>query len=168
MLDQARLIWQGQSIYKGLDGYPYAFSNYPPLLQTLAALLIPLLGVSYATGRVWNVVSIVALAALIYHVVRVRGGDRRAAALGALAFVGSPYIYHWAPLFRVDLPGLLLSALGIAVAGRLWQDRAPGPGRRSWPGCSLWPASIPSTASSPRPRRPSSTCWCATAGPRWR
>jgi hypothetical protein len=115
MLDQARLIWQGQGIYKGLEGYPYAFSNYPPLLQTLAALLIPLLGVSYATGRIWNVLAVVALAALIYHVVRVRGGDRRASALGALAFVGSPYIYHWAPLFRVDLPGLLLSALGIAV-----------------------------------------------------
>ncbi len=115
MLDQARLISQGQGIYKGLAGYPYAFSNYPPLLQTLTALLIPVMGVTYAAGRVWNVAAIVALAALIYHVVRVRGGDRSAAVLGALAFAGSPYIYHWAPLFRVDLPGLLLSALGIAV-----------------------------------------------------
>jgi hypothetical protein len=83
LLDQARLIWQGQGIYKGLEGYPYAFSNYPPLLQALAALLIPVLGVSYSAGRVWNVVSVAALAALIYHVVSVRGGDRRGAAVGA-------------------------------------------------------------------------------------
>ena len=135
MLDQARLIWQGQGIYKGLEGYPYAFSNYPPLLQTLAALLIPLLGVSYSTGRVWNVVSVVALALLIYHLVRVRGADRPAAALGALAFVGSPYISHWPPLFRLALPGLLLSALGIAVVAASGKTVRPA-WAPLWPGCS--------------------------------
>ena len=150
MLDQARLISQGQSIYKGLEGYPYAFSNYPPLLQTLAALLIPLLGVTYAAGRVWNVAAIVALAALIYHVVRVRGAATARRCLGALAFVGSPYIYHWAPLFRVDLPGLLLSALGIAVVAaagktvpRSW---APVPGRAALRGRALHQAQLPRRA----------------------
>ena len=45
MLEQAKLISQGRSIYKGMEGYPYAFSNYPPLVQTLAAILIPALRV---------------------------------------------------------------------------------------------------------------------------
>jgi hypothetical protein len=115
LLDQARLLSQGRSIYKSVEGYPYAFSNYPPLLQTLAALLIPLLGVSYTAGRVWNVLAVFGLGALIYHAVRKQGGDRMAAAVAALFFVGSPYIYHWAPLFRIDLPGLLLSTLGVAT-----------------------------------------------------
>ena len=77
MLEQARLISQGRSIYKGMEGYPYAFSNYPPLVQALAALLVPLLGVTYAAGRIWNVLALFGLAALIYHVVRRQGGDRR-------------------------------------------------------------------------------------------
>jgi hypothetical protein len=31
----------------------------------------------------------------------------------ALIFVGSPYIYHWAPLFRVDMIGLALTVGGL-------------------------------------------------------
>ncbi len=115
MLEQAGLLARGLSIYKPIEGYPYAFSNYPPLLQALSALLVPLFGLTYAVGRVWNVIAIAALTALIYHVVRRQGGDRVSAAVAALAFAGSPYIYRWAPLFRVDLPGLILGALGVAV-----------------------------------------------------
>ena len=115
LLEQARLLSQGQSIYKGLEGYPYSFSNYPPLLQTLSALLIPILGVSYTAGRLWNVLAVFLLGMLLYRVVQGESGNRRAAAIASLAFVGSPYIYHWAPLFRTDLPALLFSILGIVV-----------------------------------------------------
>lgn len=121
MLEQANLISQGRSIYKGMEGYPYAFSNYPPLVQALTALLIPVLGVTYTAGRIWNVLALFGLAALAFHVVRRLGGGRTAALLAALCFAGSPYIYHWAPLYRVDLPGLAFAALGVAVvaaAGR--------------------------------------------------
>jgi len=118
MLEQARLLSQGRSIYKGLEGYPYAFSNYPPLMQAMAALLIPYLGINYAVGRLWNVLALGLLGLLLYYLVKRQTGDRRAALLASLAFLGSPYIYHWAPLFRIDLPALLLTVLGLLAVRR--------------------------------------------------
>lgn len=124
MLEQARLLSQGKSIYKGLEGYPYAFSNYPPLMQAMAALLIPYLGINYVVGRVWNVLSLGLLGLLLYYIVKRQIGDKsagtcgRAPLLASLAFLGSPYIYHWAPLFRIDLPALLLTVLGLLAVRR--------------------------------------------------
>ena len=60
--------------------------------------------------------------------------------VAALLFVGSPYIYHWAPLFRVDLIGLALTLGGLYAVYRY----APRPtsqaeGRKSW---LLWLAVV--------------------------
>lgn len=124
MLEQARLLSQGKGIYKGLEGYPYAFSNYPPLMQAVAALLIPYLGINYAVGRIWNVLSLGLLGLFLYYIVKRQIGDQPvgtrglAPLLASLAFLGSPYIYHWAPLFRIDLPALLLTVLGLLAVRR--------------------------------------------------
>ena len=112
---------QGGPIYKGAEGYPYIMANYPPLTMVLALALTPVLGITYATGRVWTLLAIMALAVMIfawvgwYGLGRTRRGAVRwlPAVAAALIFVGSPYIYHWAPLFRVDLIGLALTVGGL-------------------------------------------------------
>jgi hypothetical protein len=112
---------QGQPIYKGAEGYPYIMANYPPLTMVLALALTPLLGITYAAGRVWTLLAIAALAGIIFAWVgwygfgRTKRGAERWLPAGAasLIFMGSPYIYHWAPLFRVDLIGLALTAGGL-------------------------------------------------------
>jgi len=109
----------GRPIYKAAEGYPYIMANYPPLAILLALALTPVLtagssgGVSYAAGRLWTLVAILAIAALLVAWVRREGGRWLPAIVAALIFVGSPYIYHWAPLFRVDLIGLALTLGGL-------------------------------------------------------
>ncbi len=104
---------QGEPIYKGIEGYPYVTANYPPLVMVLALVLTPLLGISYAAGRIWAFLAVAATTALIVAWVHRDGGRWLPALAAGLLFIGSPYIYHWAPLFRVDLPGLALTLGGL-------------------------------------------------------
>jgi hypothetical protein len=109
----ARQIAHGHSIYKGLYGYPYASSNYPPVSMVLSAALMPVLGEGYAGGRLLNFTSALVVAALIYRIVCLRTHQQWTGAIAALLFAGSPYIYHWVPLFRADLIGLAFAFGGI-------------------------------------------------------
>lgn len=107
----------GRPIYGPIGQYPFVTANYPPLSMALALALTPTLGVTYAAGRIWTLLAIAALATLLVAWVQ-RAGERWLPALAAaLFFVGSPYIYHWAPLFRVDLVGLALSLGGLTLVG---------------------------------------------------
>ncbi len=123
----AQQLEHGHSIYKGLTGLPYASSNYPPLAMLLSAILMPILGESYASGRLLNLGSALLVAALTYRIVATETSSRRSAALAALLFFGSPYVFHWIALFRVDLIGL-----GFAFAGvyAVWKAGREGPGTR--------------------------------------
>ncbi|RPI51629.1 MAG: hypothetical protein EHM56_09305, partial [Chloroflexi bacterium] len=122
---------QGEPIYKAAAGYPYILANYPPLDILLALALVPLVGLGYAAGRIWTLVAIVAVAALVAAWVRreAQAGRRPVvAAAVALLLAGSPTIYHWAPLFRVDLVGLALTLGGLYVVAVAYPPR-PAPAR---------------------------------------
>jgi len=106
-------IVRGHSIYT-LPGSPaYASSNYPPLAMLLAAMLSPIFGDGYAAGRLLNFASVLIVATLIYRVVHTETRNRWTGAIAALLFFGSPYVYHWVPLFRVDLIGLAFAFGGV-------------------------------------------------------
>lgn len=109
----ARQIAQGHPIYKGMAGFPYASSNYPPVAMLLAAALMPIFGDGYMAGRLLNLTSALIVAALIYRIVRAETREVRAGMLAALFFIGSTYIYHWVPLFRADLIGLAFTLAGV-------------------------------------------------------
>jgi hypothetical protein len=111
----AQQIARAQPIYKGLTDLPYASSNYPPVAMLFSAALMPIFGDGYVGGRLINFVSALVVAALIYRIVRVETRDKRVGALAALFFLGSPYIFHWIPLFRVDLLGLAFAFGGVYV-----------------------------------------------------
>lgn len=104
---------KGHSIYKGLAGLPLASSNYPPLAMLLSAVLMPLFGDGYLGGRLLNLVSAFFVAWLIFRIVRVETRNTLFGLLSALFFLGSPFIYHWVALFRVDLIGLALTFAGV-------------------------------------------------------
>lgn len=113
VLHQALVLARGESIYKAIDTYPYIFSNYPPLVQALASPLVAVAGASFPLTRTLGVAATLGLGAILYALLRRAGASGLAAIVAALLFLGSPYIYHWAPLLRIDLPALLLSALGM-------------------------------------------------------
>jgi hypothetical protein len=117
-LHYAREWLKGRPIYRPIGSYPYITSNYAPLPFLLAMALMPILGTTYAAGRIWTLLAVLALAAIILAWVRKETGAWLPAVATALAFAGSPYIYHWAPLFRVDLIGLALTLGGLYVVYR--------------------------------------------------
>ncbi len=116
----AQQLAHGQPIYKGLIGLPYASSNYPPFGMALFAALMPIFGEGYLGGRLLNFAAALIVAALIYQIVRTETRQRTAGALGALLFLGTPYIYHWVPLDRVDLLGLAFTFGGVYFVWR-WE-----------------------------------------------
>ncbi|MBM4431374.1 MAG: hypothetical protein FJ026_13675, partial [Chloroflexi bacterium] len=136
MLAQAKMLAQGQQIYKPAAGFPYFFANYPPVMFALAAALVHLLGTSFLAGRIIAVPATLLLAILGGWMVWRATRQRLAAVVAALAFLGSPYVYHWAPLFRVDLLGLLFSVAGLYV---LWRADKP---QRPFTDYSLYLAAI--------------------------
>jgi hypothetical protein len=133
---------QGEPIYKGIEGYPYVMANYAPLTIVLALALTPVAGITYAAGRVWTLLAVAILAGIIFAWVgwygfgRTRRGATRwlPALASSLIFLGSPYIYHWAPLFRVDLPGLALTLGGLFAMLLAAPPRSRGGARiqRQW------------------------------------
>jgi hypothetical protein len=117
---------EGRPIYKAIEGYPYITSNYAPLPILLALALTPVVGISYATGRVWTLLAVAVVAVLIAAWVRRAGGRWLPAVAAALLFAGSSYVYHWAPLFRVDLVGLALTLGGLYAVYVAFPPRADG------------------------------------------
>jgi hypothetical protein len=136
---------RGQPIYKAAAGYPYILANYPPLAILLALALVPLLGLGYAAGRIWTLLAIVAVTALVAAWVRrdAHAGRWPVATAAALLLAGSPTIYHWAPLFRVDLLGLALT-LGGLYAVAVAYPRRPAPARPAllWLAVALFVAGL--------------------------
>jgi len=115
------VLWFAREFAHGHNIYSQgccASSNYPPLAMILSALLMPIFGDGYISGRLLNFAAAILVAALIYRIVSAESRDQRAAALAALFFIGSPYIYHWVPLFRADLLGLGFTFAGIYFAWR--------------------------------------------------
>ena len=133
---------QGQPIYIPIAEYPFATSNYAPLTLLLALALTPILGVHYAAGRIWTLLAVAASTLLVGAWVRREGGRWLPALAAALIFAGSPYIYHWAPLFRVDLIGLALTLAGLYVVQSLPTPRREESPRRLWLAVVLFVAAL--------------------------
>ena len=115
--DEPRLeiVDTGQPIYKTGEGYPYITANYAPLTYLLALSLTPFVGMTYTAGRLWTLLAVLAAVLIIVAWVRRESKLWLPAIAAGLLFVGSPYVYHWAPLFRIDLIGLALTLAGLYV-----------------------------------------------------
>ncbi len=122
LLHQARLLLQGQPLYRpSLSEPPYTITNYPPLYQTLVAMVGAIAGFSYETGRWVSVVATVLAMGALWALVQALTGERRAAAIAAMLLVAFPFAFYWGVLGRVDMLALALSLWGI-----WWAVRWPG------------------------------------------
>jgi hypothetical protein len=72
VLEFTRKLALGQAIYKPLNVFPYASSNYPPVAMLLAALFRPLVGDTYIAGRLLNFATALMVGALVFAFVRAR------------------------------------------------------------------------------------------------
>jgi hypothetical protein len=124
MLEFARRLADGEALYKPLAEFPLGTVNYPPLPLLLARLTFPLTGFGYAAGRIWALLATVAVAGILFAWVRRATRQVLPAVAAALAWLGAPYVYHWAPQFRVDMIGLAFSLAGVYVVWRKWGSRA--------------------------------------------
>ena len=120
----ARQLAHGHSIYLPL-GAPYATSNYPPVFLLLAASLDGVFGASYVWGRFLNFAATLLVTAFIIRFVQSETRNKRAAFLAGFFFLGSTFVYHWAPLFRVDMPGVVFTLAGVFCVWR-WEKAASG------------------------------------------
>lgn len=120
MLWFARKMAQGQSIYSTLPGPPFDSSNYPPVATVLTVFGDFVVHNALVVGRGLNFVAALVVTALIARLVRSESRDRRAALLAAGLFLGSTFVYHWTPLYRVDLIGLAFAFGGIFFVWR-WE-----------------------------------------------
>jgi hypothetical protein len=124
MLEFARRLAAGVPLYKPLAEFPLGTVNYPPLALLLARIAFPVAGFGYAAGRIWAFLAALAVAGTLATWLRRSSEHSLSAMVAALAWLGAPYVYDWAPQFRADLLGLAFSLSGVYVAWRGWGTRA--------------------------------------------
>lgn len=112
----------GQNIYTPLGGPPFDTANYPPVAMLLTATMYPLFGDTLTFGRWLSLAAAGIVAAFIVRFVRAETGNGRVALLAAGLFLGSTFLYHWMPLYRVDLVGLAFTFAGVFWVWR-WETR---------------------------------------------
>lgn len=114
VLNQSYLISKGESIYRGINEYPYLVSNYPPVYPFLCALFVKIFGLSFVYGRLITFLASIFICWIIYIILK-KETAREIAIISALLFIASSYIYKNNPFFRVDMLGLLFSLMGIYI-----------------------------------------------------
>lgn len=123
LLEDARLVGQGQNIYTHIQDPPYLAVMYPPFFFAVVGLLFRLFGASYAIGRSVSFVSALLIGALIYKATVDQTRQRLAATAAGLLFFGAHYVYTFVPDFRVDMLGILLAFGGVYVVSRAGDSR---------------------------------------------
>ncbi len=116
-----RKLAHGEQIYSTLQGPPFDAANYPPVAMLLTASLYPIFGDTLTFGRWLNFAAAVLAAAFIVRWVKSETQNWRAAFFAAALFLGSTFVYHWMPLYRVDLIGVAFSLAGIFCVWR-WES----------------------------------------------
>jgi len=100
-------------VYKNINSPPYIANNYPPFYPFLNLLFIPFTSLSYFSGRLISLISIIVTGILIFLMVKRETENIYAAALSSLLFFHIDYIYSFTPFYRVDMTGVGLTFLGF-------------------------------------------------------
>lgn len=125
LLRDAAQIVQGRPLYTDVNDFPFVVSNYPPLMATVSALLIPLVGQSLAVTRLLATLSTLLISALIGGIVYQMTRSVIPGVMCGAAYVGSIFVYEWGAWGRVDAPAICLSLLAILVTLRWGDWRGP-------------------------------------------
>lgn len=113
ILNQVRYLLQGRNYYKDINSPPYIIGNYPPVFNLLSLLLVPIFGVSFATGRTIAFLAVIATAYVIYKIVFHFTSNKIVSFLSALFYLAIDYIYVWGIYMRIDTLSIFFNMLGI-------------------------------------------------------
>jgi hypothetical protein len=111
---------------------PFVIAHYTPLYYLLTAAVQTLVGPGFLAGRLVSILSILATSCAAGWLVR-RLTGRTAAGVAAGALWLSFYsVVFWGTAHRVDAPGILFEAIGIAIYVVAQKERRPGYGAIPW------------------------------------
>lgn len=113
VLNQAKQIAAGNTIYPALKSYPYTVGNYTPLFQLLCVPFIWLFGVHHAIGRTISVLSTLGISAFVFLFVKKLTNDKESAFISATFPLCTHYVYCWSVYNRVDMLAIFFSFLGL-------------------------------------------------------
>lgn len=119
----------GRPLYQPIDEPPYRIMAYVPLYFFLNSLLIPVTGVSFWGGRMISMAASIAIAGVIFFILRRCGGiaGYRLPLLGMGIWLTGRYVYRYTQFYRPDTLAILLVLLALLIAwryksgsGQLW------------------------------------------------
>jgi dolichyl-phosphate-mannose-protein mannosyltransferase len=109
------------TFFGDLQRYPMVLSNYPPVFMLVNVPGYELLGPTLLQPRLISLLSALALAGLLFALLRRRTGDAWMAGAFALVFFAPWFVQTWAATARIDLPAQMLSVAGLYAFDRLWE-----------------------------------------------
>ncbi|MCA9425317.1 MAG: hypothetical protein KC994_09600 [Candidatus Omnitrophica bacterium] len=113
LLNQGNELAHLRSPYQPLDEPPWLVANYPPVYPALLAIGIKAFGIQYYFGRALSLFGILVAGYCLYAMTRDQTGNRLAAWVSLLVWLGSYPVYAWGPYHRVDSVGIGFEALGL-------------------------------------------------------
>lgn len=117
MLQLTAELSEGHKLYRDPQQYPWLVDTYAPLYTAVCAVLRPILGLSFAAGRLVSWLAGVGALACVTVIAARRGRVSQrwfpAVACAAAIFICSPLTVQWAALYRVDFLGLFFELLAL-------------------------------------------------------
>jgi hypothetical protein len=124
VLDVSSRLSKFENIYPSdLRPPPWFIANYPPVYYLLRAAALWVGGPSLWSGRLICQFSAIVTAILIGLVLHRLTRDRTASLVASLTFLTIPFVVIWSQFDRVDMPGMLLSWLGLWSITSAWRHR---------------------------------------------
>ena len=114
VLNDALRMVRGEPVWTDLTTFPMVRSPYPPL-YLLATGLLSVANPSLLPARLISLSSAFVIAGLLVWHAHAKTRSLVPAALAGGLWLGSTFVYQWAPLARVDLMGLALTLAAVLL-----------------------------------------------------
>ena len=118
LLNQARLLAAGKTIYPAVGDYPFLISHFTPVVPALLAVGVRVVGIAFWPGRLLTFLSTLAVGAAVCRVASTGSRRRWQGAVAGLLFATSSWIALSSVEVCVDMLAAAFSAWGVCVAVR--------------------------------------------------
>ncbi|MCA9885661.1 MAG: hypothetical protein KC708_21935 [Anaerolineae bacterium] len=124
-LYNAVLFSEGKCPYCTYEDYPYYSSNYPPVFHLIMMPLVAIFGPQYWIGRTIIFVSTLITGGSIAWAIFRKWHLGTVAAIAALSFFASNFIYHLGPLLRQHLLMVMFETLAVVILANAFDLAKP-------------------------------------------
>ena len=106
-------MYEESRLYTDIFERPFTVTLYPPVYYLFSALPMLFIGKSLIVGRAVSFISALLIGLIIYKIIHNETSNRSISLISFLLFFVSEYVFRWSTLFRVDMLGILFTALGV-------------------------------------------------------